>query len=211
MGSENFFDVSHNGMHQITLEICDLDNECGSTNYDLYFGPFISLQNVDFSCTDSDAKNSLYVLNLHDIIIANTAHPAPVDLFLLLATKSLSSVASYDPQFIDKNIAMPGGWAFDTIAPAVMDYTLDTGQFVSLKKIQIPLILFDADGNYIYLNEKVIKTLDLWSAALDADSEQYTISKTGLKQIIDKLTNGKSLMDTYSCGVNAEIIYSSDK
>ncbi|MBK9361433.1 MAG: hypothetical protein IPM99_10060 [Rubrivivax sp.] len=50
-GEHNFFNIAFNGTWPVQLQICDRKGQCGQTDYQLYFGPFLMLDRFrDLRC-----------------------------------------------------------------------------------------------------------------------------------------------------------------
>ena len=81
MADQNVFNIQMNGEHKIGLQICDTDGLCGSSEYTLYFGPFISVGSVtDMRCNDGKEQ-----LDLGRLVLGNMGYDSPLtDIYMAL-------------------------------------------------------------------------------------------------------------------------------
>lgn len=91
---ENLFNLQFNGTWAVTVSICNRDGQCGSTDYNIYFGPFLDVRTVsDERCTTNSNK-----LSLRDVIIGNNGMPARGGLYLGVRRQDQSqAIITYQP------------------------------------------------------------------------------------------------------------------
>ena len=77
-GSSVLFNIQFNGVWPVTLEICNRGGQCGKTEYEIFFGPFVDIR------TASDDRCSIDepFLSLRDVVIGNTGITTKGALYL---------------------------------------------------------------------------------------------------------------------------------
>ena len=140
MGEHNLFNIAWNGHWPIRLRVCDRQGACGSSDFDLYFGPFVQIQDV----------SDLRCLNLAQgltgaVIWGNNGYAARANFYVLLG-RELSSWATWTSGYLSLSMGLPPAdtlvWLDASFGRrpvfAAAPVYLDTGAFDGESALELP-------------------------------------------------------------------------
>jgi len=84
MSDHNIFNIQWNGEWPVSLEICDNSAECHTAAYSIYFGPFLTVDEVvDPNCVQTTSESFYRNLTLNGFVIGNCGFmSAAADIYL---------------------------------------------------------------------------------------------------------------------------------